>query len=177
MLKTTSLSILAVCLMLLIAVPAQAEKPGPKSKNEHMMMKMDLTPDQQKQALELYREHRDKMMPVRDKLDAKMMELDAYAMVDGITKEDVRTITGEIIALRGEIRNERIAFFNQLEKAGLIQEGYMGFGKGMMTHGCPFFDDEFEFRGRGPGRGMGHGHGMGHGMNMGQGMGMGPAGK
>lgn len=156
--------VLLSIMVMVFSFTAQAAKPDAHP-GKGALMKTELTPEEQKQIMELVTEHRAKIMPLRDKLDAKRMELGVYAGSDNINREEVRALIAEIVSLRGEIRAERAAFFDTLVKKGLTSPtGPFGMRKGMMGQYCfgPDGDD-----GDYPG---GWGHGMGQGY---RGLGMG----
>lgn len=173
--KAMQCIVVTAALVLLVSGSALAAegKPGPRSGKADAPQLAELSPEQQAQAKELFKAHRDKVMPLRDKLDGRRMELRAYRDIAGITKEDVRALVDEIVSLRGQIRAERTAYFEAMDKAGL---GAMC-PAGMMRQNCPFADADDECPGMsGQGRGMMMGPGgmMGPGKGREPGKGMGP---
>lgn len=137
---------------------------------------------QQKQLRDLVAKYKDKIIPLKDQLDAKMMELNVYSTLSGINKGDVRELTEDIVKLRREIINQRQALFADLEKAGLAgPDGLFPPGRRIlfqsglmeMDRGCPFMGGGMGGKGMrqgmpgmgGPKGRMGHGmmdHGMSH---------------
>jgi len=171
-------------LLMMISVPAFAAPadvvPAPGQQSQSRMQA--LTPDQQKELRDLVDKYKDKIIPLKDQLDAKRMELNIYSSLSGISKSDVRELTEDIVKLRREIRNQRQALYADFEKAGLAgPEGICGPGRRMLLHyglmdmdrGCPIMGNGMSRNGMRPGMGgpkgrMGHGM-MDHGMNQDQG--------
>ena len=133
-------------------------------------------------AQSLYEAHRAKMMPLHNKLSAKMMEFNAIQNLNSTTKEDIKAMVAEITALREEMYKENNEFLATLKKEnldGYMHRGGMMGGMGMMggKGGCGGMMSGEGYHGGGHGgdmNGGGHGGNMnGGGMNGGHGGGHG----
>ncbi len=105
------------------------------------------TDEQRTEYAKLYTAYETKVMPLHDKLMAKMMELRSIEHLQTTTVADVQKVIGEMTALKEQMRVEQQAFNAQLEKAGLPafggahsqRGGYHGAGgyHGGGSGGCP----------------------------------------
>ena len=137
----------------------------------------NLTQAQHDKLRAMYKDFFAKTAPLRDQLSAKKMELRAIQNLPATTQADVVKVIDSITALRGQLREQRMAFMDALDKEGLPAFGGHGMGMGhgrhggmmgmggmgmggMMGGGCPMMGMS-----DGPGydgEGMGH-DGSGHG--------------
>ncbi len=116
-----------------------------------------LSPEKQSAYQAMMKEHFDRISPLRDKLDAKRIELNALSSNPNAKPETLSKLAGEVAELQAQLRTERRALGDRMEKDLGIRHGYgMGHGMGGMMDG----------RGYHGGRHGGHG---GHGGNGGYG--------
>lgn len=162
--KRTLLATLTLVVIAFGTAPAFAANPG-HDKQHAMEMREDrpqpLSPEKQAAFEAKVKEHMDRVEPLRDKLDAKMLELTALSRNPNTTPATLSQLAGEVSDLRVQLRKEGRTFAESMEKEFGISCPGMGMGRGMGMHGGM------------RGHGMGHGMGMAPGMGMG-GMGMGP---
>ncbi len=90
------------------------------------------TDEQRAEYAKRYTDYETKVMPLHDKLMAKMMELRAVENLPTATVADIQKIVGEIATLKEQMRKEQQTFNAELAKAGLPQHqgGYHGYGRG-----------------------------------------------
>ncbi len=121
-----------------------------------------LSPEKQKQYDAIMEEFSEKREVLRDKLQAKQIEIDTFARSTNPNPEAVAKVAQEIVSLRKELRNERKAMAKRIfEETGLkpamrpdrpgrghgpdFDKGYWGHGPRMMRHGmtdeipCPMW--------------------------------------
>lgn len=115
-----------------------------------------LSPEKQKQYDAIVKEFKEKTQVLRDKLQAKQIEIDTFARSTNPNPEAVARVAQEIVSLRKELRNERRAMAERISKeTGLklpvrhdrpghyrghgpdSDYGYWGHGPRMMRHGMP----------------------------------------
>ncbi len=136
---------LAAVLALSLAAVAYA---GPNSSKNFQQ----LTPEKQEIARKLVDNFREETTPLRDQLWSKQAELDALVQAKLVTKDDIKSMIGEIADIRSKITQKREAFRAELEQeTGLASLGRGGSGYGRGNNG-----------GRGGGSG-GNGRGGGGG--------------
>lgn len=96
----------------------------------------------------MMKDYYNRVSPLRDKLDAKRLELDALSRNPNAKPETISALANEVSQLRAQLRNERVSFGDKMEKELGVQSGYgMRGDRGMM--------DGYH---HGGGR-YGHGHG------------------
>lgn len=134
-----------------------------------------LSPEKQKEAEKIYTESDARLMPIREKLIAKRLELDALYRSANANPQEVSKLSTEISNLHTQARAEMNDRAQRLHKATGLNVG-SGMGRAYGNSGGA---------GRGNGRGMGGGYGggvdcpwgyeggMGRGMGGGNGRGMG----
>lgn len=75
-----------------------------------------LSPDQQKQLDALMQEFRQSTQDLRDQVDAKKLELDTLGRTPNPNEETVAKVAQEFVKLRNQLRQERQAFRDKVEK-------------------------------------------------------------
>ena len=126
----------------------------------------DLTEDQQKKYMTLHDDLIKKTAPIRDKMWAKNMELNALMSNENIDPKAVTSIVKDVNELRAKMRAEREAFDAQVKKEVGIDpianphRGRRGQG------GCYYGGDNMHGGGHGGYHGGGH-YGMGRGKGRG----------
>lgn len=154
---------------LLMAGQAEA-RPGDgdwRNRNNYESVYQALTPEKQAQFDAIMKEYVQKTTPIRDKLQAKYLELRTLGNSANPDSQTVSKISEEIVALRGQLRQERQAMADKVAKDIGINinrgRGYSYHHRGF--YGCPGCGES--------GMGMGPGYRMMHPGMMHPGM-MGP---
>lgn len=96
-----------------------------------MMDSSALSPEKQSAYEAMMKEHYNRVSPLRDKLNAKDIELDALSRNPNAKPEAISKLAGEVAELRAQLRNERIALGDRMEKElGVQPRGMMRGGMG-----------------------------------------------
>lgn len=169
--KVIAASLTAAFLSSGLLMAGQAEaRPGDnewRNRNSYESVYQALTPEKQAQFDAIMKEYVQKTAPLRDKLQAKYLELRTLGNSANPDSQAVSKISEEIVALRGQLRQERQAMADKVAKdVGINITRNRGYGyhhRG--SYGCPGCGDSS--------MGMGSGYRMMHPGMMHQGM-MGP---
>lgn len=114
----------------------------------------NLPPEQRDAVGNLMREHMTAMQPVRDQLWTKSRTLRALENNPKVDPKEIRALVEEIAALRGQMREQHVAFADKVKKETGVN---VPFNCGMNG------DGPGRYRGcYGSGYGPGHGGGYGH---------------
>ena len=140
---------------------AQPPKKGGGPPSGPAAMEAKLSPEDRTALEGLWQEHRQKMIPIKDRMWAKRMEYDALVANPNTKPAEVKAIIDEMGQLRVQMRGERESFFKQLEDKGFGP----GSGKDWRGHGFHrgYFDGPDDDFGPGCGFGPGKGRGPKHG--------------
>ena len=112
-----------------------------------MMDSSTLSPEKQSAYEAMLKDHYNRVSPLQDKLDAKELELNALSRNSNAKPETISSLAKEVTDLRAQLRTERVALGDRMEKELGVQPDNMMRG-GMGYH---------------------HGGGRGHGGHGGQG--------
>ena len=102
----------------------------------------ELTKEQVAQMDKLCEEHRAALLPLRDQLIQKRMELRALSPNPNVKPEELKALTAEITKLHEQIRTVNDDFYAKMDKAGLPcyggshQRGWHHHAP-YAGHGCP----------------------------------------
>lgn len=97
----------------------------------------DLTPEKQATVEKLIQQHVDKLEPLRQKMDAKLMELEALSNNANAKPEAITKLAEEVADLRAQMRKAGQDLRNTMENETGIQGNMRGngSGRGMMGRG------------------------------------------
>lgn len=155
--KISGLAVAALFLSLslgasaLLAQPKDVPgRPGPATYEEWYG---SLSPEKQRTWEAAWREHKDKMQPLRDQMWRKSMEYDALVGNPNVKPEETRALIDEIAGLRTKMRAERQSFHDKMAQDGFKRP--WGPGPGHGYGGCDGYGPRHDFKGHRGSKNMG----------------------
>jgi len=140
-----TLPTLTLALVMLFTVTTAMAQPKDKQAPPPVPAKAaQMSAEDQAAMKALWKEHRQKMAPVRDQFWAKQMEYDALVANQNSKHQDIQAVIEDMKKLRAQMRDERTKFHESMEAKGFdLGHGrhWPGFdedrGCGKMRHNGP----------------------------------------
>lgn len=156
-----TLPAMALMLTLLFAVSAAIAQTPDSGDKKAAVRAGQMSPEDQAAWAELWKEHREKIEPLRDQIWAKQMEYDFLVANPNTKPTDIKAVIDEMLRLKDQMRTERNRLTEASRAKGLnLHKFGPGFMKDWGGHGS---EGDCQCPGFGPAKNPGKGHSRHHG--------------